>query len=84
MQKPIKLYTLSTCIHCRATKSFLDKYPVKYEFTDVDLVPLTERESVLTEIRKYNPACTFPTILIGDQIIIGFDQKELSAALVSR
>lgn len=84
MHKPVKMFTLSTCVHCRATKALLDENSVKYEFTDVDLVPLSEREAVLSEVRKYNPACTFPTILIGDRVIIGFDKKELTSALGSR
>jgi glutaredoxin-like protein NrdH len=81
MQKPVKMYTLSTCIHCKATKTLLDKCAVPYEFIDVDLVPMEQRDALLEEIRQFNPACTFPTILIGDRIIVGFDEHEIRTAL---
>ena len=35
----VKIYSLSTCSHCRATKKYLDECKVQYEFEDVDIVP---------------------------------------------
>jgi glutaredoxin-like protein NrdH len=81
MQKPIKIYTLSTCGHCRAAKKLLSECAVTYEFIDVDLVSDDERTAVLEEVKKLNPECTFPTIIIGDQVIIGFLEKEIRQAL---
>ncbi|MDJ0828637.1 MAG: glutaredoxin domain-containing protein, partial [Desulfobacterales bacterium] len=40
---PVKLYTLSTCSHCKSTKKLLAKCTVKYEFVDVDLLDGEER-----------------------------------------
>ena len=80
-QRPVKMYTLSTCSHCNATKKFLDKCAVKYEFTDVDLLTSEKRQAVLDEIRRLNPNCTFPTIIIGNKVIIGFKEKEIREAL---
>ncbi len=81
MQKPVKMFTLSTCVHCKATKRFLDSCAVKYEFTDVDLVSEEERKTVLAEVMKLNPECSFPTIIIGDTIIVGFQEAKIKAAL---
>lgn len=81
MQAPVKMYTLSTCVHCKATKRFLDTCAVKYEFTDVDLVPEAERKAILADVMKLNPECSFPTILIGDTVIIGFQESAIKAAL---
>ena len=81
MQLPVKLYTLSTCIHCKATKKLLNECAVKYDFTDVDLLSEKEREVILEDIKKLNPECSFPTILIGDKIIIGYEKEEIKAAL---
>jgi glutaredoxin-like protein NrdH len=81
MQPDVKLYTLSTCIHCKNVKRFLDACSVRYEFKDVDLLTGTERQEVLDDIRKINEACTFPTIIIGDRVIIGFKEKEIREAL---
>ena len=81
MQPPVKLYTLSTCSHCKATKKFFDECAVKYEFDDLDLLNGEERNSILEEVKKLNRDCTFPTIVIGDKVIVGFKEKEINEAL---
>ena len=55
MQNPVKMYTLSTCSHCKATKKLLDDCAVKYEFTDVDLLSMDERVAILEDVKKFNP-----------------------------
>jgi len=81
MQKPVKIYTLSTCSHCKATKKLLDDCQVQYEFTDVDLLEGDERAAILEEVRKLNPRCSFPTIIIGDKVIVGYKEDEIKEAL---
>ena len=81
MQPPVKLYTLSTCSHCKATKKFLDTCAVKYEFDDLDMLNDEEREIILEEVKKLNRDCTFPTIVIGDKVIVGFKEEEINEAL---
>jgi len=81
MQKCVKIYTLSTCSHCKATKKFMDECAIKYDFTDVDLLGGSELTSVLEDVKKFNPLCTFPTIIIGDRIIIGFHEEAIREAL---
>ncbi len=78
---PVKLYTLSSCSHCRHTKQFLNELGVQYDFIDVDLLQGQERAEIIEEIKKYNPNTSFPTILIGDRIIIGFKENEIRGAL---
>jgi glutaredoxin-like protein NrdH len=80
-KEEVKIFTLSTCSHCRATKKFLDSCSVEYSFTDVDLLEGAEREAILEEVRRFNPRCTFPTIVIGDKVIIGFKEDEIKEAL---
>ena len=77
----IKLYTLSTCSHCMRTKRFFKDNGIAMEFIDVDLLAGAERESVMDEIRKLNPDCSFPTICIGDIIIVGYNEEKLKKAL---
>jgi len=52
-----------------------------YEFTDVDLLPESERKGVLAEVMKLNPECSFPTIIIGDTVIVGFQEQRIREAL---
>jgi glutaredoxin len=81
MENNVKIYTLSTCSHCKATKRFLDECSVQYEFTDVDLLQGEERAAILEDVKKLNPRCSFPTIIIGDKVIVGFRENEIREAL---
>ncbi len=79
--KKIKLYTLSTCSHCSRTKRFFHENGIDMEFVDVDLLSGSEREQIMNEVRKLNPDCSFPTICIGDQVVVGFNEEKLKKAL---
>lgn len=81
MGNTVKLYTLSTCGHCKATKKFLNKHDVQYEFTEVDKAEGEERAALIEEVKKWNPNISFPTIIIGDQVIVGFKEDEIKEAL---
>lgn len=81
MQEAVTIYTLSTCGHCRATKKFLDECRVEYDFTDVDKLKGEERKAILEDVRKWNPQCSFPTIIIGDRVIVGYKEDKIKEAL---
>ena len=81
MENKIKIYALSTCSHCKATKRFLDECSVQYDFTDVDMLKGEERQAILDDVRKLNPRCSFPTIIIGEKVIVGFKEDEIKEAL---
>jgi glutaredoxin len=81
MEESVKMYTISTCSHCRAAKRFLSDCGIKYEFTDVDMVDREEREAILEDVRKFNPRCSFPTIVIGETVVVGFKESEIKEAL---
>lgn len=80
-EKPVKIYSLSTCSHCKSTKKLLNECTVKYEFVDVDLLEGDERKAILEDVRKFNPKCSFPTIIIGQKVIVGFKEQEIKEAL---
>jgi glutaredoxin-like protein NrdH len=74
----IVLYTLSTCMWCRMAKDFLKGLGVAYSFVDVDLLDAGEKDLAKKEIRKWNPAGSYPTIVINDkESISGFDEAEI-------
>ena len=77
----IRLFTLSTCSHCIKTKKFFKEAGIDAEFTDVDLLEGADREKVMDEVRKLNPDVTFPTICIGDTIVVGFNEERIRKAL---
>jgi glutaredoxin len=80
-EKPVKLYTLSTCSHCKSTKKLLADCTVKYDVVDVDLLEGDERKAILEDVKKFNPRCSFPTIIIGNTVIVGFKEKDIKEAL---
>ena len=77
----IKLYALTTCIHCKDTKDFLDKCGVDYDCVNVDKLEGDERRQLIEEIKKANPGCAFPMLMIGSKVIIGFKREEIKEAL---
>lgn len=81
MTQSVKLFSLSTCSHCKSTKRLLSECHIQYEFTDVDLLDVEERKAILEDIRSYNPECSFPTIVIGDKVVVGYNEKEIKSAL---
>lgn len=82
MPKPsVQVYSLSTCSHCKATKKLLNDCVIKFDFVDVDLTTGDERKSLLEEVKKYNPRCSFPTVIIGEKVIVGYKEDEIKEAL---
>ena len=77
----VKIFSLSTCSHCKHTKKFLSDCTIKYEFVDVDLLEGEERKAILEDVKKFNPKCSFPTIIIGETVIVGFKENEIKEAL---
>jgi glutaredoxin-like protein NrdH len=80
----IKLYALSNCIHCRSCKEFLAGCNCDYECIDVDKLEPAERKRILEEVKKLNPRISFPTLVIGDRVIVGFKKEEIEEILNSR
>jgi glutaredoxin-like protein NrdH len=81
MGEAVNIYTLSTCGHCKAAKKFLTDHGVAYNCKEVDLLSGDERKATLEEVKKYNPSCSFPTIIIGGKVIVGFNEPAIREAL---
>ena len=79
--QPVKLFTLSTCSHCKSTKKLLAECTVQYDVVDVDLLEGEERKAILADVKKFNPKCSFPTIIIGNTVIVGHKEDKIKEAL---
>jgi glutaredoxin-like protein NrdH len=77
----VELYALSTCSHCRDTKDLLNQCGINYDCVDVDKLDPDKRKNILEKIKKLNPECTFPTLVAGDKVIVGFKEAEIKEAL---
>jgi glutaredoxin len=77
----VKIYSLTTCGHCKATKRLLSECEVAYDFVDVDILEGDERKAILEDVKLLNPKCSFPTIQIGEKVIVGYKEDEIKEAL---
>jgi len=78
----IKLFTLSTCIWCKKTKALLQELDVGYEYVDVDMLEGADRDRALEELRRFNPQCSFPSLVLNNAAcIVGFKETEIREAL---
>jgi glutaredoxin len=80
----IMLYTLSTCVWCRKMKRWLDEKGYAYSYVDVDRETGTEKEAVMEEVERWNPLCSFPTVVVDQkECFVGFKPERLQE-LVSK
>jgi glutaredoxin len=56
---------------------------VEYNYIDVDLLEGEEKSKATEDVKKMNPRCSFPTLAIDDQCIVGFDELKIMEALGS-
>jgi glutaredoxin len=77
----VMLYALSTCVWCKKAKQLLDQLGVGYDYVEIDLLPGEERTEATNEVKKLNPRCSFPTLSINDQCIVGYDEQKVRESL---
>jgi glutaredoxin len=78
----IMLYALSTCGWCRKTKELFEELGVEYDYVYVDLLEDEAKDNTMDEVKKWNPRCSFPTIVIdNEKVITGFKEDEIIEAL---
>ncbi len=72
MQKPIAIYTKTTCPFCHATKALLDDLKLSYDETVVDNQP-DLRQKLAEENNGYR---TVPMVFIDGEFIGGNDDLQ--------
>jgi glutaredoxin-like protein NrdH len=78
----IMLYALSTCGWCKKTKELLNDIGVEYSYIFVDLLEGNDKDRTMDEVKKRNPRCSFPTVVINDEkCIVGYKEDEIREAL---
>ena len=80
-KKTVRIYSLSTCVHCAALKRMLKQHDIPFDFTDIDLMAKEERSHFLQEMAPYNPQKTFPIIIINNKAIVGFRRELIEREL---
>jgi len=79
-KKKVRLYSLSTCPTCKRVRKFLDENNIQYDLTEVDMLDSGEQWLMSKEVKKYNQAATYPTLVI-EEVILGFDDEAIKKGL---
>ena len=77
----ITLYAVSTCSHCNSLKEMLKAENLSFESVDVDLLVGKQRRDTLDEIRKVNKRCSFPTLVVNEDVIVGYREDQIKQTL---
>jgi glutaredoxin-like protein NrdH len=78
----VMLYALSTCGWCKKTRELLANLGVDYDYEYVDLLIGEDKTKVVQTVTHWNPACSFPTLIIDDSMcIVGFEEAMIREAL---
>jgi glutaredoxin-like YruB-family protein len=76
MDKNVSIYSTPTCHFCQMAKDFLKEKGIAY--TEFNVAQDLERRQ---EMIEKSGQMGVPVLTIGDEVIVGFDQEKLSAAL---
>lgn len=79
--KNIILFSLSTCVYCQAIKKMLEDLQVPFQCVQADELSVEEKKKALHELRTVNPKCSFPTVVIGDEVVTGYKVQEIKEKL---
>jgi len=77
----VTLYGLSTCGWCRRAKELLDSQGIEYEYVFVDQCPGDEKAEVSAKVRELNPRGSYPTVVVDNEVVAGFDEERLMELL---
>jgi len=78
----VAFYGLSTCVWCKRTRQFLENEGIAFDYVYVDLLKGQERQEALEQVRPWNPAVSFPTVVVDDsRCVVGYKPEKLKEAL---
>lgn len=70
-------FSLSTCGFCLNIKKMVDDLKVSFTLLQVDEMENDERKRAMKDLRKKNPKCSFPTVLVRDEVMVGYKVQEI-------
>ena len=76
MNKQVTIYTTPTCHFCKMAKDFFDEKGVQYAAHDVAADAAKRAEMI-----ELTGQLGVPVIVVGDEVLVGFDRGKLAAKL---
>lgn len=74
--KDVTIYSTPTCIHCQHAKKFFNENDVEY--TDYDVASNTEKRQEMVDKSQQTGV---PVIIIGDELVVGFNESKIKSLL---
>jgi glutaredoxin-like protein NrdH len=74
----IKVFALTTCPYCHQTRKYLDDNAVDYDVVEVDKLAGTERTEAIDEVKRLSGGTSFPVVVAGDEVVVGFDRVRIA------
>ncbi|WP_110111728.1 glutaredoxin domain-containing protein [Bacillus sp. CGMCC 1.16541] len=74
--KTVEVYTQPSCPPCQVVKQFLNHYKIQFVEFDVSK-DQTARDRMINEFQSYST----PTVRVDNELVKGFDLKQLEALL---
>ncbi len=75
----IIIYTTPTCDYCELCKEWFEKNDIDYE--EIDVLSNPEARNL---IQEKTGTMAVPVIKIGEEFILGFDEKQIIEALENK
>ena len=79
----IKVFALSTCPYCRQARAFLDDSGTVYDVVEVDKLTGTERDEAIDEVKRLSGGTSFPVMVIGDEVVVGYDKSRIQRLIAT-
>ena len=76
MAKKVSIYSTPTCHYCNEAKAFFKENKIAYDAYDV-AGDLAKRKEMIEKSGQMG----VPVIVIGDELIVGFDKPRVAEAL---
>lgn len=76
MQKTVTIYSTPTCHFCRLAKEYFDTHSVAY--TDYNVANDIEKRKEMIDLTGQMGV---PVIRIGDDVVVGFDERKIKELL---
>lgn len=77
----IILYSLTTCVFCQAIKKMFDDLEISFLCIQADELSAEQKKRTIKELRQVNPKCSFPTVVVGDEVIVGYKIQEIKETI---
>ena len=74
--KKVSIYTTPTCVYCREAKELFKDNSIPYEEYNV-LTDMDKRKEMIEKSGQMG----VPVIVIGDDLMVGFDRDKMSELL---